>query len=99
MNGLDRRLLGTNPILEAFGNAVTLRNPNSSRFGKMLRLHFEPPRIDAIRAGKGAWILRGATVQSYLLERSRVPSHEPGEGMYHIFYQLLAAAAAGSPEL
>jgi myosin heavy subunit len=40
---LDARLLGTNPILEAFGNASTLRNPNSSRFGKLLRLHFDTP--------------------------------------------------------
>jgi myosin heavy subunit len=59
MQDLDKRLLGTTPILESFGNSVTLRNPNSSRFGKMLRLHFETT------------VLKGATVQSYLLERSR----------------------------
>lgn len=91
LNGLDDRLLGTNPILEAFGNATTLRNPNSSRFGKMLRLHFNPP--SSSRGSDEEWVLKGATVQSYLLERSRVTTHEPGERGYHIMYYVVAGCA------
>ena len=90
MNGLDARLLGTNPILEAFGNATTLRNPNSSRFGKMLRLHFDPP--PSSQGTDEQWSLRGATVQSSLLEWSRVTTHEQGERGYHIMYYVLAGA-------
>jgi len=90
MNGLDARLLGTNPILEAFGNATTLRNPNSSRFGKMLRLHFDPPPTS--QGTDEQWSLRGATVQSYLLERSRVTTHEQGERGYHIMYYVIAGS-------
>jgi len=78
---LDKRLLGSNPILEAFGNAATLRNGNSSRFGKLLKLHFDDD---------GKTII-GASTSTYLLERSRVTTHEEGERGYHIFYQLLAA--------
>ncbi|KAH9262906.1 hypothetical protein BASA82_000089 [Batrachochytrium salamandrivorans] len=92
MNGLDARLLGTNPILEAFGNASTLRNPNSSRFGKMLRLHFDPPATS--QGTDEDWSLKGATVQSYLLERSRVTTHEQGERGYHILYYVIAGNAS-----
>jgi myosin-5 len=75
------RVLQSNPILEAFGNAKTLRNDNSSRFGKFIELGFN-------RAG----ILQGARVQTYLLEKVRIGFHASGERNYHIFYQLLRGA-------
>ena len=73
------RVLATNPLLEAFGNAATLRNANSSRFGKFILLRF---------AADGHSI-RGAAVQVYLLEKSRVVRRQRGERSYHIFYQML----------
>lgn len=75
------RVLQSNPILEAFGNAKTLRNDNSSRFGKFIELGFN-------RAG----MLQGAKVQTYLLEKVRIGYHGSGERNYHIFYQLLRGA-------
>ena len=75
------RVLQSNPILEAFGNAKTLRNDNSSRFGKFIELGFN-------RAG----VLQGAKVQTYLLEKVRIGYHGSGERNYHIFYQLLRGA-------
>lgn len=83
--GLDGRLLGSNPILESFGNASTLRNHNSSRFGKFLKLHF----VSTPRPGDTpVFTIGGASVVTYLLERSRITSHNNGERGYHVFYQL-----------
>jgi myosin-5 len=76
------RVLQSNPVLEAFGNARTLRNDNSSRFGKFIELGFS-------RAGH----LLGAKVQTYLLEKVRIAFHASGERNYHIFYQLLRGAS------
>lgn len=76
------RVMQSNPVLEAFGNARTLRNDNSSRFGKFIELGFN-------RAGH----LLGAKVQTYLLEKSRVTFHATGERNYHIFYFLLRGAS------
>jgi myosin-5 len=73
-----QRVLQSNPVLEAFGNARTLRNDNSSRFGKFIELGFS-------RSGH----LMGAKVQTYLLEKVRLAFHAAGERNYHIFYQLL----------
>ncbi|CAK4647561.1 hypothetical protein LEN26_013176 [Aphanomyces euteiches] len=74
------RVLESNPILEAFGNARTNRNNNSSRFGKFIRLGFDP-----------AGSLLGASILTYLLERVRLVSQAPGERNYHIFYELLSS--------
>jgi len=72
------RVLQSNPVLEAFGNGKTLRNDNSSRFGKYIEMGFN-------RAGN----LMGAKVETYLLEKVRVTTHASGERNYHIFYQVL----------
>ncbi|KAJ4746943.1 Myosin-related family protein [Rhynchospora pubera] len=81
-SGIENEILQTNPILEAFGNAKTLRNDNSSRFGKLIEIHFNS-------AGK----ISGAMIQTFLLEKSRVVQCAVGERSYHIFYQLLAGAS------
>ena len=80
---LSNRLLQSNPVLEAFGNAKTLRNDNSSRFGKYVK-------IDLLLAlnTKDAQ-LNGASIQDYLLEKSRVVHQANGERNYHIFYYML----------
>jgi myosin heavy chain 6/7 len=78
---LDEQIVQTNPLLEAFGNAKTTRNNNSSRFGKFIRCHFGP-------TGK----LAGADIESYLLEKNRVSHQGSKERNYHIFYQILYAA-------
>ncbi|KAJ0410201.1 hypothetical protein P43SY_002533 [Pythium insidiosum] len=80
---LDHRLIEQNPILEAFGNAKTLRNHNSSRFGKFMKLQF---------TSDGQFKLAGAFVETYLLEKSRLVYQVDGERNFHIFYQLLAGA-------
>lgn len=82
---IQQRLLETNPILEAFGNAKTLRNNNSSRFGKFVQIHF---------SDTGSVV--GGYVSHYLLETSRICRQSFGERNYHIFYQLIAGS---SPEL
>jgi len=79
---LDEQIVQTNPLLEAFGNAKTTRNNNSSRFGKFIRCHFSS-------TGK----LAGADIESYLLEKNRVSHQGSQERNYHIFYQILYAAS------
>ena len=79
---VEKRVLDSNPILEAFGNAKTLRNENSSRFGKFIALQFN---------SRGELV--GAKIDVYLLEKVRVGTQQEGERNYHIFYQLLAGAS------
>nr|XP_057921469.1 myosin-6 [Doryrhamphus excisus] len=76
---LEDQIIQANPALEAFGNAKTLRNDNSSRFGKFIRIHFGT-------SGK----LSSADIETYLLEKSRVTFQLKAERNYHIFYQILS---------
>ena len=93
-----QRVLDSHPLLEAFGNAKTVRNDNSSRFGKFIQLQFHVEECDGTAAyyssGKALpnCLLVGSTCETYLLEKSRVVGHdEENERTYHVFYQLLAA--------
>ena len=80
---LHQRVLQTNPIMENFGNARTVWNNNSSRFGKFLTLQFSP-------SGR----MQGAYIRTYLLEKSRITSQLENEQNYHVLYQV----AHGLPE-
>uniref|UniRef100_UPI003AAC632C myosin-1-like n=1 Tax=Centroberyx gerrardi TaxID=166262 RepID=UPI003AAC632C len=76
---LEDQIISANPLLEAFGNAKTVRNDNSSRFGKFIRIHFGT-------TGK----LASADIETYLLEKSRVTFQLAAERSYHIFYQIMS---------
>jgi len=90
------RVLQSNPLLEAFGNAKTRRNDNSSRFGKYTQLQFDQGDTSRQFPDKASvqCKLAGSKCDVYLLEKNRVTSHDPEERTYHIFYQLLAATDA-----
>jgi myosin V len=83
MGSVMDKVLQSNPILESFGNARTLRNDNSSRFGKFIELHFSK---------RGHLI--GGTIRTYLLERVRLVAQQQGERNFHVMYQLLAGCSS-----
>uniref|UniRef100_A0A8D3CFK2 Myosin IXb n=1 Tax=Scophthalmus maximus TaxID=52904 RepID=A0A8D3CFK2_SCOMX len=80
--GLERTILGAGPVLEAFGNAMTAENNNSSRFGKFIQLNY-------LESG----VIRGAVIEKYLLEKCRLVSRDKRERNYHVFYYLLVGAS------
>ena len=84
---IEERIVRAEPVLEAFGNAKTVRNDNSSRFGKFIQLLFD-------RSGR----MVSGSIRSYLLEEGRVVSHEKGERGYNVFYQLCANRATKGAE-
>uniref|UniRef100_A0A674EFL2 Unconventional myosin-VI n=1 Tax=Salmo trutta TaxID=8032 RepID=A0A674EFL2_SALTR len=79
---IDERIVEANPLLEAFGNAKTVRNNNSSRFGKFVEIHFNEKNT-----------VVGGFVSHYLLEKSRICQQSQEERNYHIFYRLCAGAS------
>lgn len=83
---VEQRVLASNPIMEAIGNAKTVRNDNSSRFGKYIQINFEQ---------RPACRMVGAEMKTYLLEKSRVVFQSTEERNYHIFYQICAGAVSG----
>ncbi|KAK2542373.1 unconventional myosin-Vb-like protein, partial [Columba guinea] len=84
-SSMEEKVLASSPLMEAFGNAKTARNDNSSRFGKYIEIGFSQARVT------------GATIKTYLLEKSRVTFQAKAERNYHIFYQLCTSATL--PEL
>uniref|UniRef100_A0A674MYK9 Myosin IXB n=1 Tax=Takifugu rubripes TaxID=31033 RepID=A0A674MYK9_TAKRU len=85
--GLKRTILGAVPVLQAFGNARTSENNNSSRFGKFIQLNY-------LESG----VIRGAVIEKWLLEKSRLVSRDKNERNYHVFYYLLMGASRDEQE-
>ncbi|XP_062336638.1 unconventional myosin-IXb isoform X2 [Osmerus eperlanus] len=81
-SGAERTILGAGPVLEAFGNAKTAQNNNSSRFGKFIQVNY-------LESG----VVRGAVIEKYLLEKCRLVFRDKSERNYHVFYYLLVGAA------
>ncbi|XP_075979889.1 unconventional myosin-IXa-like isoform X4 [Anticarsia gemmatalis] len=86
-SGVEQTILSAGPVLEAFGNAKTAHNNNSSRFGKFIQVNY-----------KENGMVHGAVVQKYLLEKSRICSQGRNERNYHVFYYLLAGASEQEKE-
>ncbi|XP_026859236.2 myosin-IIIb isoform X2 [Electrophorus electricus] len=84
---LEQQILQVNPLLEAFGNAQTVMNDNSSRFGKYIQLRFQNSSV------------KGAKINEYLLEKSRVVHQDEGERNFHIFYCMLAGISPHDKEM
>lgn len=84
---LEQQILQVNPLLEAFGNAQTVMNDNSSRFGKYIQLRFQNSSV------------KGAKINEYLLEKSRVVHQDEGERNFHIFYCMLAGISPQDKEM
>jgi myosin heavy subunit len=81
-SSLEDRVLSSNPLLESFGNARTLKNDNSSRFGKFIKISFDTESGGIV----------GASISNYLLEKTRITTQIEGERNYHIFYQIFSGA-------
>ncbi|CAK4609052.1 hypothetical protein LEN26_006292 [Aphanomyces euteiches] len=88
-HALGDRLMETIPIMESFGNATTHRNHNSSRFGKYMRLQFSRSQVSSHELH-----LTGASIDTYLLETSRLVQTPPGERNFHVFYELMRSGDA-----
>ncbi|KAM9791387.1 unconventional myosin-IXb isoform 4-T4 [Syngnathus typhle] len=86
-SGMERAILGASPVLQAFGNAKTAANNNSSRFGKFIQLNY-------LESG----VIRGAVIKKYLLEKCRLIDRDKRERNYHVFYYLLAGASKDERE-
>ncbi|NXQ15539.1 MYO3B protein, partial [Peucedramus taeniatus] len=84
---LEQQILQVNPLLEAFGNAQTVMNDNSSRFGKYIQLRFQKNTV------------QGAKLSEYLLEKSRVVQQDTGERNFHIFYYMFAGLSSEQKEM
>ena len=78
--GIEKQVLDSNPLLEAFGNAKTFKNNNSSRFGKFIQVNFDVTGV-----------LHSASIVNYLLEKSRIIYQQGLERNFHVFYQILKA--------
>ena len=76
--GIEKQVLDSNPLLEAFGNAKTFKNNNSSRFGKFIQVNFDVTGV-----------LHSASIVNYLLEKSRIIYQQGIERNFHVFYQIL----------
>ena len=74
---IAEQILEANPLLESFGNAKTIRNHNSSRFGKYTELHYRGKAIS------------GCSIKQYLLEKSRIVTQQENERNYHVFYEMM----------
>lgn len=85
LHALENNIMLSNTILEAFGNARTVKNDNSSRFGKAIRIEFDSTQM-----------VCGSSITWYLLEKSRVTHTSPNERNFHVFYQFMKGA---SPKL
>ncbi|XP_077580397.1 unconventional myosin-IXb [Stigmatopora nigra] len=86
-SGMERAILGASPVMQAFGNAKTIANNNSSRFGKFIQFNY-------LESG----VIRGAVIKKYLLEKCRLVHRDKGERNFHIFYYLLAGASKDERE-
>lgn len=84
-DNIEERVIACNPLLEAFGNAQTIRNNNSSRFGKWIKVYFDPAER----------VIVAADIENYLLEKSRLVYQQKGERNFHVMYQLTKAGEYG----
>jgi len=91
VNAVVQRVVDSNPLLESFGNAKTRRNDNSSRFGKYIQLQFDRDVNVPVGQAVPHCKIAGSKCEVYLLEKSRIVSHDESERTYHIFYQIVGA--------